>query len=306
MMTPQTCLAVWLGLLALAAPLIRAGAAPATAITPARGGTNATGPTIRLDYDRAKSGGNPVSSFMYFIPLISPDPVTCENSRSNSQTARVTSAKRATAGDTFTTKCEFEFTGAGSQQSLFDLTNQIRRNEQKLKAGGLVQRQLASITVEGPGRGVVEVEGVNSNGVQVVTEVRLRFNAGGKTSPVSIGLCDLRYHQGKYEQVNEIVARVNTLTFKRRPGRPKMEVSLDSVTDKNAGRNWWQSFKGGVKGMAANLFIPPLSVESKGHRTMLDFGRALAAGETLFTFPRARNLRSSGDIQPASPALSKP
>lgn len=251
-----------------------------------------SGPTLRLDYSQAKSVANPVSSFMYFIPLISPDAVTCLNSRSNTQVARVTSAKRKTSATSFNTKCEFEFSGAGYQQSLFDLTNHIRRNEQKLKNGGLVQRQLSSITVEGPGSGLVEVEGVISNGVQVVTEVRLRFNAGGKASPVSIGLCDLRYHEGKYEHVNQLVARVNTLKFKRQPGRPKMEVSLASVSEKEAGKNWWQSFKGGVKGMAANLLIPPLTVEAAGHRTMLDFGRALTAGDASFTFPRARNLRS--------------
>jgi len=233
---------------------------------------------------------------MYFIPLIAPDPCSCLTRRGNTQTARVTSAKRTSTGNSFATKCEFEFTGTGLQQSVFDLTNQIRRHEKQLKNGTDLQRQLASITVEGPGSGIVEVEGVTTNGVQTVTQVLLRFNAHGKSSPVSIGLCDIRYRAGKFEHTNEMVARVNTLKFRRQPGRPKMEVSLASVSEKGAGKNLWQTIKGGMKGMAANLLIPPLTVEATGHRTMLDFGRALTAGESTFTFPRAKNLKSVGEI----------
>jgi hypothetical protein len=280
----------------LAVPTARAAApAPQAAAVPA--GSN--GPTLRLDYDPGGSGGNPVAAFMYFVPLISPDPVTCETSRGSTQAARVTSAKRKADADSFSTRCEFEFSGKGSQQSNFDLTNHVRRHEQKLKKGGALERQLVSITVEGPGSGVVEIEGVVTNGVQTVTEVRLRFNARGKASPVSIGLCDVVFKDGKFQRVNEIVARVNTLTFRRQPGRPKMEVALASITDKGASKGIWQSIKGGMMGMAANLLIPPLTVEATGHRTMLDFGRALTAGETSFTFPRAKNLRDTVGSIPA-------
>jgi hypothetical protein len=54
----------------------------------------------------------------------------------------------------------------------------------------------------------------------------------GKTSPVSIGLCEIRYHEGEFRRLNEIVARVNTLTFRRGPGPPKMEVTVASVKNK--------------------------------------------------------------------------
>ncbi len=282
----------WVAVIVTALVVAPAGFAAESTLATASS-TTSNGPTLRLDYNTGDSAGNPVASFMYFVPLISPDPVTCETSRGSTQTARVTSAKRKVDSDSFSTRCEFEFGGKGSQQSNFDLTNHVRRHEQNLKKGGALERQLVSITVEGPGSGVVEVEGVVTNGVQTVSEVRLRFNARGKASPVSIGLCDVVFKDGKFQRVNEIVARVNTLTFRRQPGRPRMEVTLASITDKGASKGLWQSIKGGVMGMAANLLIPPLTVEATGHRTMLDFGRALSAGETAFTFPRAKNLRST-------------
>jgi hypothetical protein len=77
-----------------------------------------------------------------------------------------------------------------------------------------------------------------------------------------------------------------------------MEVTLASVSRKDAGKNLWQSIKGGIKALAANLVIAPLTVEATGHRTMLDFGRALALGESTFTFPRAKNLKSTNTSLP--------
>jgi hypothetical protein len=251
----------------------------------------ATGPTIRLDYGRDPSPGNPVASFMYFVPLISPEPVCSITSPDSTQTARVLSAKRRSTPHSFVVTCEFEFTGDGSQQSIFDLEPAIRRHERQLKAGRSTGRQLSSITVEGPGSGIVEVAGTISNDVETVSEVRLRFNAHGKTSPVSIGLCELGYSEGRFRHLNEIVARVNTLTFRRKPGAPKMEVTVASVKNKGAGNGLWQSLKGSVKGLAANLLIDPLTVQAVGHRAMLDFGRALASGAATFTFPHATNLK---------------
>jgi hypothetical protein len=254
---------------------------------------SATGPTIRLDYGRDQSPGNPITSFMYFVPLISPEPVSSSTSPGNTQAARVLSAKRKSNGHSFVVACEFEFTGNGSQQSIVDLVPTIRRHTRELSAGGSTGRQLSSITVNGSGSGTVEVEGTVSNNVETVREVRLRFNAHGKTSPVSIELCEIRYQEGKFRRCNEIVARVNTLTFRRRPGPPKMEVTVASVKNKAAGDGLWQNFKGSVKGLAVNLLIDPLTVEAVGHRAMLNFGGALASGATTFTFPRATNLKSN-------------
>ncbi|HVM50980.1 MAG TPA: hypothetical protein VMU04_23330 [Candidatus Acidoferrum sp.] len=253
----------------------------------------ATGPTIRLDYGGDQSAGNPVASFMYFVPLISPEPVSSSTSAGSTQAARVLSARRKSTAHSFIVTCDFEFTGNGSQQSILDLGPTIRRHERELSAGGSIGRQLSSITVNGPGSGTVEVEGTVSNNVDTVREVRLRFNAHHKPSPVSIALCEIRYIEGEYRRLNEIVARVNTLTFRREPGQPKMEVTVASVKNKAAGDGLWQNFAASVKGLAVNLLIDPLTVEAIGHRAMLDFGRALSSGAATFTFPRAPNLKSS-------------
>jgi hypothetical protein len=225
---------------------------------------------------------------MYFVPLISPEPVSSLTSPGSTQVARVFSAKRKSTPNSFVVTCEFEFSGSGSQQSILDLEPNIRRHKRKLEAGGSTGRQLSTITVGGPGSGVVEVEGTISNSVETVNEVRLRFNAHGKTSPIAIEICDVRYQEGELRHVDEIIARVNSLTFNRKTGRPRMEVSVASVKKKNAGNSLWQNFKGSVVGMAVNLFIPPLTVEAVGHQAMLDFGRALASGAGSFTFPCAR------------------
>jgi hypothetical protein len=230
---------------------------------------------------------------MYFVPLISPEPVSSSTSPGNTQAARVLSARRKSTGHSFVVTCEFEFTGNGTQQSIVDLVPTIRRHTRELRAGGSTGRQLSSITVNGSGSGAIEVEGTVSNNVETVREVRLRFNAQGKTSPVSIELCEIRYHEGEFRRCNEIVARVNTLTFRRTPGPPKMEVTVASVKNKAAGDGLWQNFKGSIKGLAVNLLIEPLTVEAVGHQAMLDFGGALASGATTFTFPRATNLKSN-------------
>jgi hypothetical protein len=251
-----------------------------------------TGPTLRLGYGHRDRSTNSIATFMYFVPLISPEPVSATTSPGSTQSARLTSATRKQRGNSFTTTCDFEFTGDGSQQNTFDMSRKIRRHEQQLKAGGTLKRQLASITVTGPGRGQVEIEGIVTNGIRTVTEVKMRFNAQGQTSPVSIGLCDIRYQGGDFRSTNEIVARVSTLTFRRKAGQPKMEVTVASVKKKGAGSGWWQNLKGNLKGAAANMLIDPLAVEPDGQRAVLDFGQALAAGAPNFTFPRAKNLKA--------------
>ncbi len=253
----------------------------------------ATGPTISLDFNRDSSAGNPVASFMYFVPLISPEPVSTATSPGSTQNARVLSVKRHGSSNAFVVTCEFEFTGNGSQQSIFDLGPAIHRGESQIKAGGSIPRQLTSIVVEGAGHGTVEIEGVVSNHVETVNEVRLRFNSHGHPSPVSIGMCEIRWLENEFRRVNEIIARVNTLTFRNKPGVPRMEVTVASVKDKGASGGLWQNFKGGIKSLAVNLFLEPLPIEVVGNKAMIDFGAALAAGNATFTFPWAKNLKKS-------------
>jgi hypothetical protein len=169
---------------------------------------------------------------MYFVPLISPEPVSSLTTPGSTQSVHLFSAKRRFTANSFVATCEFEIAGQGSHQNPFDLSEAIRRHERQLKAGGSMRRQLNCITVDGKGSGGMEVEGILSNGVQTVTEVRLRFNAQGHASPVSIGLCDIRYVDGEFKRYKETVAQVNSLTFRRQPGPAKMEVTVASVKKK--------------------------------------------------------------------------
>ena len=272
-----------------------------TVLPHARGGDvkpAAHGPTLQLDFTPGRSNSSPVASFMYFVPLISPEPVCSVTSPGSTQRVQLFSPKRRSNGNSFVATCEFQISGEGCHQNQFDLRPQIRRHERKLKEGGSMRRELDYIMVDGHGTGAMEVEGTISNGVEVVTEVRLRFNAHGNASPVSIGLCDIHYVEGQFKRFKELVARVNTLTFRRQPGPPKMEVTVASVKKKGAGNGIWENFKGGLTGTAVNLLIDPLTVTRIGHQAMLDFGQALIAGAPAFTFPQARNLRPSLPPQP--------
>jgi len=251
------------------------------------------GPTIHLCYGTDATTANPVAEFMYFVPLISRQPVSSLTSAGSTQSVRINSVTRSFSRHSFAVTCEIDLTGDGWQQSVFDLTQTAERHERQLQNGGSVGRQLKSIDVQGAGAITVEVEGGVSDGVATVREVRLHFNAHGHASPVSIDICDIRRVNGDVQQANEILARVNTLTFRRETGPPKMEVSVASVKHKDAGDGFWQKVKGRVAGAAVNMFIDPLTVEEAGHQAMLDFGQALVAGAPTFTFPRARNLQVS-------------
>ena len=255
-----------------------------------------TGPTLQFDYGHGPLRDNPVSRFMYFVPLISPEPVSVFTDASNSQCARVLSFSSQTNGASFSVTCEFDFTGTGSLQNVFSHTAKIKKHEQELQAGTPLKHQLDSINVLGHGSGSVEIEGVFTNGQRMVNLVELRFNRHGHTSPVTINLEDIVYRNGAIHSENEIVARVNSLTFRRSSGTPKMEVGLASLKPKDAGDGIWQNFMGNLKGATANLFLPPLKVEPEGQQAMLDFGLALATGKPDFTFPIATRLK---DIAPA-------
>jgi len=255
------------------------------------GGVSAgTGPTLRLDCSHVPRADNSVADFMYFVPLISTEAVTATSSPKADHRVRMLSSTRRSKGATFQVTCEFEFTGNGYERNLFDYNREIHRHEAQLKQGRPLNHVLTAINVQGPGRATLEVEGTQTNGVQTVAEVRMRFNVHGQTSPVTIMLRDIRYSDGAYRTVNEDVARVNTLTFQRKAGPPKMEVSVGSVRPKDAEDTAWQNLKGNLKGMAVNLFIPPLPVDARGQQAMLDFGLALAAEAATFTFPYAENL----------------
>ena len=258
-------------------------------------GTNATGPTLHLNLGHGESPKNPVAEFMYFVPLISLEPVAVVESAGNTQCARIVAATRSFTASSFLVTCEFEFAGEGHQQNIFDHAAKIHEHEQELKNGAALPHQLGAINIAGAGDVSIQVAGTVTNHVPTVTEVQLRFNNRGRASPVTIDLHDVYYTDGEFRIRNENVARVSTLTFHRQAGPAKMEITVTSVKRKDAGNNLWQNFKAGVKGATANLFIKPVAIDPAGNETMLNFGSALASAAPEFTFPLAQN-RQSGKL----------
>jgi hypothetical protein len=256
-----------------------------------------TGPTLHLDYGAGEPMTNPLGKFMYFVPLISPEQVSVLTNSGNTQCARVTSFQCHTNGNSFHTVCEFDFVGEGLQRNVFDHTFIVKKREKDLKSGKVLAHQLTSINVEGAGSGFLEIDGMTTNGQQEITVIKLRFNNHGRTSPVSVNLQDIALRNGSLYYLNEIVARVNTLTFRQKSGPPKMEVSLASVKSADAGNGIWENFIGGLKGAAANFLLPPLSITTNGQQAMMDFGRALATEQPTFTFPFADRLTNGPPIK---------
>jgi hypothetical protein len=250
-----------------------------------------TGPTLYLAYRENAGITNTVAEFMYFVPLISPGPVSSVRNAGNTQRARIVSLNCQANDRSFHASCEFDFIGQGCQRHVFDHSENTLQHEQTLKNGEALEKQLTAIIVQGGGSGVVEVEGVITNGVRQTKVVRLRFNHR-HTSPVFVELSDIYYDGKEYRQRNQLTARVNTLTFRRTTGPARMEISLASVNKKGAKSNLWQSVVGDITGAAVNLFIPPVPVEMSGLNTMLDFGGALAGNAASFTFPLASRLKA--------------
>ena len=146
----------------------------------------AAGPTIRLDFGSGQVSREPnrlvhVFRAARFRPSrLSPSPAPATPSlracsRPNVKESPIRLPRPVSSSSS----------GEGSQQSILDLEPTIRRQEsaaqERAGSSGLL---LSRINVVGPGRGTVEVEGTISNNVETVSEVRLRFNAHGKTSPI--------------------------------------------------------------------------------------------------------------------------
>jgi hypothetical protein len=261
---------------------------------PARGVGNvndANGPTVMLSYSRQTFEKNPISSFMYFVPLISPTLVDRETMANDEQQMGIISSKRTVASNSLYATFEFEIAGKGFHKVTFDSAGMIKTHIGNLKKGQPLTNMLDYIKFEGEGFGCIEVKGTVTGSTETVTEVDLQFNAKDNKSPVTIGLYVIKPKDGEYKyenKSNQIVARVNSLIFKK-SDNPRMGMKIASINKTEESEN----FVGDIKGLIVNLFISPTEVTELGNDTMLNFGYALLKQKHEFTFPIAKNIREN-------------
>ncbi|MHB0946878.1 MAG: hypothetical protein ACYC3B_06880 [Sedimentisphaerales bacterium] len=247
------------------------------------------GPTVILKPGKALE--NPTPDFMYFVPLISPTLVYSETSNGNGQKSGLITCERKSTSKTFYVNGEFQMQGSGFHKNKFDSAGMIERNTKKLKKGKPLKNILGYIKFEGEGYGWIEVDGKLKGKKATATEVQVHFNGRDKTSPVTVGLYSVKPVNGEYKyenKYNEIVARVNILTFSKSTDKPLMDIKVSAVYAEGGKPGFW----GKLKGSIANMIIKPLEIDKLGNDTMLDFGCALFEEKETFTFPKAKNLKA--------------
>ena len=262
----------------------------------AGGETALSGPMVILKCDKEKALINSTPDFMYFVPLISPTQVYVETSKDNRQKSGLISCVTKSDSKSFYVCGEFQMRGSGFYKNIFDPAGMIARNTDGLALDAPLKNILGYIKFEGEGYGWIEVTGKIEDGKAVATEVKVHFNGRGCDSPVTVGLYSVRGVNGEYkyaDRYNEIVARVDTLTFSESTDRPKMDISISSLYAAGGTNGIW----GNIKGAIANLFINPLEIDKLGNDTMLDFSCTLFKGKETFTFPRAKNLKAEASAQ---------
>lgn len=275
------------------------GGQPAADVTIADANTvtaDGHGPTLIMSYSREKFIHNPIGAFTYFVPLISLTQVDNISSAHNTQQVSILSHRLKTDSRSFSAACEFEILGSGFQMNTFDSAGMIAAHIDELKKGETLTNMLDYIKFEGNGYGLIQVKGRISGSTRTVTEVDIQLNARGHRSPVTIGLYDIKSKDGEYRyenRSNKVIARVNTLIFKKTEQTPRLGIKVASIArgSEPAG------FFGGLKGAIANLFIKPPKIDPLGNATMLQFGEALVQKEPAFTFPKARTIKESKIIE---------
>jgi hypothetical protein len=253
------------------------------------------GPTLILNYSKETFKKNPILAFAYFIPLISPALVSREISVNNTQQEGIISYKRTFTSNSFYVACEFELSGKGFHKNIFDSAGMIARNIGDLKEGEPLTNVLDYIKFEGDGVGLIEVKGTISGSTQTVTEVDICFDARSQKSPVTIGLYSVKPQGGQYKyenRYNGLIARVDTLTFRRSGTKPKMGILIASLHRNTEDESYWSS----IKGVIVNFFIKPLEVDRLGNDTMLNFGYAILKEKPEFTFPKAKNIKEDRTV----------
>ena len=261
---------------------------------------DSNGPTLTLSYSREAFAKNPITSFMYFVPLISLTPVNRQTSANNSEEVVVVSYKRKVLATSFSVACDFEIQGEGFHKNSFDPTAMIASRTDRLTPNQVLTSVLDYIKFEGEGACRIEIEGTIDGSTETVTEVNLQFNARGDRSPVTIGTYDVKPKDGQYKyenRSNELVARVNTLAFRKGERPPTMGVTLASIA-KPAAR---EGFFNCLFGKIATLFMAPPKIGELGNETMLSFGYAILRQDPEFTFPMAKNLAKDEIVPTPSP-----
>ena len=217
---------------------------------------DSNGPTMIMSYSKEKFVINPIASFAYFVPLISPTLVDNISSVNNDQQVGIISHKIIADSKSFHVACEFEILGSGFHMNTFDSAEMIATHTDELKKGETMANMLDFIKFDGDGFGIVEVKGTITGSTRIVTEVDIQFNTRDHKSPVTIGLYDIKPKDGEYKyenRSNEVVARVNTLSFKKTKKTPRMGIKVASISDTGES----EGFFSGLKGTIANLFISP-------------------------------------------------
>lgn len=250
-----------------------------------------SGPVLKLDYAGRPENDIRIADFLYFVALISPEPVTVSESATNTLSVRVAAIRQESGKDRFSMSLAFDVSGQGFRHYAIDLSDLVRRQSLRLAAGKALERQLDYIRYEGAGKGVLEIEGRIEGGVKTATTVRLCFDDGA-ASPVTVGLKDVRSVGGTLKSENELVARVNSLEFTRDGSPPLMGIRVGSVKRRGAGNNLFQNLKGQFVGMVANMLIPPIAIRQTGNDAMLNFGQAVLNRDATFTFPAAENAKA--------------
>jgi len=254
------------------------------------------GPTMVMSYDKEKSARNPVASFMYFVPLIAPTFVDNISSVNNDQQVDITSHKLVIDSKSFHVVCEFEVLGHGFHMNTFDPAGMIRSHTDELKKGETLKNMLDYIKFDGDGYGIIEVKETITGSTRTVTEVDMQSSARGRKSPVTIGLYDVKPKDGEYKyenRSNEVVARVDTLAFRKTEEPPGMRIRVASVSKSGGSEGFWSR----AKGMIANLFIVSPKVDRLGNTTMREFGYALLKKNGTFTFPKAKNIKENKTVE---------
>jgi hypothetical protein len=249
------------------------------------------GPVVYFNYGSETIQETPISSFLYFIPLVAMTAVERQAGAGCGQRVRMIACTRQKTQTSFFTTCEFEIAGDGYHRDIFDPEDMIAFYKEEIKAGQTLAHMLDYIHFEGQGYVRMEISGITGGSAETVTQVDVWFNGRGRKSPVTIGLYDVRPVEGKYRyenRSNQMVVRVNRLTFKRTEGQPTMGVRVATLGRSAEEEGLWPT----VKGMIANLLIRPPRINPLGNETMLRFGATIHLQKPSFTLPKAEMIQN--------------